>query len=126
MSPFKLRKFNNFLSSKNATDLSIWIIEIISPKLSLKTILVLLILIFLSENFLLLNTLNNLRSLLNNEKLASLITNFLISIFSLSKKFPWSKNTLKFLISAIYFFSSPSSTKILESLIKKCGAGRMR
>ena len=78
------------------------------------------------ENFLLLNSLIFLISLLKNKKLALLITTFLSSIFSLSKKFFWLKKTFNFLISAIDLSFLLSSIKILESLIKKCGAGRIR
>ena len=44
--PFKLNKFNFFLSSKKNIALSILIIVIISSRLSLKKILLLLIIIF--------------------------------------------------------------------------------
>ena len=90
-------------------------IVIISFKLFFKKILLLLILIFLLDNLLLLVSLNNLNSCLDSEKLALLIITFFISIFSLSKKFPCFKNTLKFLISATGLNFAVLFVDILES-----------
>jgi hypothetical protein len=85
-SAFKLNKFKSCVLSKNKNAFLILIIEIVSPKLSLKKILLSFISILFSENFMLLNSFKELKSLLNNEKLALLILIFFIFIFSLSKK----------------------------------------